>query len=87
MQEIVEQIWRAKQKRQIIFVSHNANNLVVNGDAELVAWCDYRKAGDQSAGKIVGQGAIDVPEVREAIKRIVEGGGAAFKLRREKHGF
>lgn len=39
MQEIVEQLWSAKQKRQIIFVSHNAN-LVVNGDAELVAWCD-----------------------------------------------
>ena len=29
MQEIVEQLWQAKQKRQIIFVSHNAN-LVVN---------------------------------------------------------
>ena len=86
MQEIVEQIWKAKQKRQIIFVSHNAN-LVVNGDAELVAWCDYRKAGDQSGGKIAGQGAIDVPDVREAIKRIMEGGEAAFKLRREKYGF
>jgi hypothetical protein len=82
MQEIVEQLWKAKQKRQIIFVSHNAN-LVVNGDAELVAWCDYRKAGDQSGGKIAGEGAIDVPEVREAIKRIMEGGEAAFNLRRE----
>lgn len=86
MQEIVEQIWSAKQKRQIVFVSHNAN-LVVNGDAELVAWCDYRKAGDQSGGKIAGEGAIDVPEVREAIKRIMEGGEAAFNLRREKYGF
>ena len=86
MQEIVEQLWNAKQKRQIIFVSHNAN-LVVNGDAELVAWCDYRKSGDQSGGKIVGEGAIDVPDVREAIKRIMEGGEAAFNLRREKYGF
>lgn len=86
MQEIVQQLWSAKQKRQIIFVSHNAN-LVVNGDAELVAWCDYRKAGDQSGGKIAGEGAIDVPEVREAIKRIMEGGEAAFNLRREKYGF
>lgn len=86
MQEIVEQIWLAKQKRQILFVSHNAN-LVVNGDAELVAWCDYRKAGDQSGGKIAGEGAIDIPDVREAIKRIMEGGEAAFKLRREKYGF
>lgn len=86
MQEIVEQIWSAKRKRQIIFVSHNAN-LVVNGDAELVAWCDYRKAGDQSGGRIVGQGAIDVPNVRNAIKRIMEGGEDAFRLRREKYGF
>jgi chromosome segregation protein len=86
MQEIVEQLWNAKQKRQIVFVSHNAN-LVVNGDAELVAWCDYRKAGDQSGGKIAGEGAIDVPDVREAIKRIMEGGEAAFNLRREKYGF
>ena len=86
MQEIVEQLWSAKQKRQIIFVSHNAN-LVVNGDAELVAWCEYRKAGDQSGGKIAGEGAIDVPDAREAIKRIMEGGDAAFNLRREKYGF
>jgi hypothetical protein len=56
-----------------IFASHNAN-LVVNGDAELVAWCDYRTAGDQSGGKIFGEGAIDVPDVRDAIKNIMEGG-------------
>ena len=51
MLEIVEWIWEAKQKRQIVFASHNAN-LVVNGDAELVAWCTYRTTGDQSRGII-----------------------------------
>jgi chromosome segregation protein len=86
MLEIVEQIWQAKQKRQLIFASHNAN-LVVNGDAELVAWCEYRAASDQSGGKIAGEGAIDVPNVREAIKRIMEGGPEAFNLRKEKYGF
>ena len=86
MLEIVGQVWQAKQNRQLIFASHNAN-LVVNGDAELVAWCDYRMAGDQSRGTIVGEGAIDIPEVREAIKRIMEGGDAAFHLRKEKYGF
>jgi chromosome segregation protein len=86
MLEIVAQVWRAKQKRQLLFASHNAN-LVVNGDAELVAWCDYRAAGDQSRGIIAGEGAIDVPEVREAIKAIMEGGEAAFNLRKEKYGF
>ena len=86
MLEIVEQVWKAKQKRQLIFASHNAN-LVVNGDAELVAWCDYRTSGDQSGGKIFGEGAIDVPNVRNAIKNIMEGGEEAFNLRREKYGF
>ena len=81
MLEIVELIWQAKQKRQLIFASHNAN-LVVNGDAELVAWCDHRAAGDQSRGTIAGEGTIDVPDVREAIKRIMEGGEAAFNLRK-----
>ena len=86
MLEIVERVWEAKQKRQLIFASHNAN-LVVNGDAELIAWCDYRTAGDQSRGTIAGEGAIDVNLVRDAIKRIMEGGEVAFKLRKEKYGF
>lgn len=86
MLEIVSQVWKAKQQRQIIFASHNAN-LVVNGDAELVVWCEYRTFSEQSRGQIAGQGAIDVPNVREAIKSIMEGGEAAFKLRREKYGF
>ena len=86
MLEIVEQLWEAKQLRQVVFASHNAN-LVVNGDAELVAWFDYRAAGDQSRGTIKGEGAIDIPEAREAIKKIMEGGEAAFRLRREKYGF
>lgn len=85
-QEIVEQVWAAKKRRQIIFVSHNAN-LAVNDDTELVAWCDFLKSGDQSGGKVAGEGAIDVPVVRDAIKRIMEGGEAAFNLRREKYGF
>lgn len=86
MLEIVESVWEAKQKRQLLFASHNAN-LVVNGDAELVAWCDYRTAGDQSRGTIAGEGAIDVDPVRDAIKQIMEGGEAAFNLRKDKYGF
>jgi len=86
MLEVVQQVWRAKQKRQLIFVSHNAN-LVVNGDAELVVCCDYRTTGDQSRGTVVAEGAIDVPDVRDAIKRVMEGGEDAFNLRKAKYGF
>jgi chromosome segregation protein len=84
--EVVEQIWAAKSRRQIIFASHNAN-LVVNGDAELVVWCDHRTAADQSRGKVAGEGAIDVPAIREAVTRVMEGGEAAFNLRMQKYGF
>ena len=84
--EIVERVWEAKKNRQLLFASHNAN-LVVNGDAELVAWCDYRTAGDQSRGMVAGEGAIDVDKTREAIKMIMEGGEAAFNLRKAKYGF
>jgi chromosome segregation protein len=84
--EIVEQIWHAKRMRQVIFASHNAN-LVVNGDADLVVWFDHRRSGDQSRGKIAGEGAIDISETRDAIKSIMEGGEAAFNLRKEKYGF
>jgi hypothetical protein len=86
MLEIVTQLWDAKKLRQIIFASHNAN-LVVNGDAELVAWFGNRVAGDQSRGTVKGVGAIDVPDARDAIKQIMEGGESAFQLRREKYGF
>lgn len=84
--EIVKDMWRAKQRRQMIFSSHNAN-IVVNGDADLVACCDYRRAGDQSGGHIKCEGAIDIEEIRQEITAVMEGGKAAFRLRKEKYGF
>ncbi len=84
--DVVEQIWKAKRHRQLIFTSHNAN-LVVNGDAELVVHCDYRVRGEQSRGEIKGQGAIDLPAIREAIVRVMDGGEKAFRLRADKYGF
>lgn len=84
--EIVQQIWKAKSRRQLIFASHNAN-FVVNGDAELVVCCDYVKAGDQTGGQIKAVGAIDNKEIREEITAVTEGGKEAFKLRKEKYGF
>ena len=86
IKDIVQEIWRAKSKRQLIFSSHNAN-LVVNGDAELVICCDYRTAGDQSGGTIKIQGAIDIEDVRTEIYTVMEGGKEAFNLRKEKYGF
>ena len=84
--DVVQEVWLAKTRRQVIFSSHNAN-LVVNGDAELVICCDYRTAGDQSGGTLKFQGAIDIEDVRDEIASVMEGGREAFTLRREKYGF
>ena len=86
IKDIVTEIWAAKTKRQLVFTSHNAN-IVVNGDAELVVCCDYRVSGDQTGGKIVCEGAIDVLDIRNRITSVMEGGKQAFNLRREKYGF
>lgn len=84
--EIVEQIWKAKKHRQLIFSSHNAN-FVVNGDAELVICCDYIRSGDQTGGQIKAAGAIDIKAIKDEITLVTEGGVQAFKLRLEKYGF
>lgn len=83
---IVRLIWEAKSRRQLIFASHNAN-FVVNGDGELVACCDYVKAGDQTGGQIKAFGAIDNTAIKDEITTVTEGGERAFKLRMEKYGF
>jgi len=84
--EIAELICKSKKNRQLIFTSHNAN-IVVNGDAELVACCDYRVSGDQSNGEIKHLGAIDISIIRDVITKIMEGGEKAFKLRKDRYGF
>lgn len=84
--DIVERIWKAKNRRQLIFSSHNAN-FVVNGDAELVICCDYVRAGDQTGGQIKAMGAIDNPGIKDEITTVTEGGKEAFILRKEKYGF
>lgn len=84
--DIIQNIWQAKNKRQLIFTSHNAN-LVVNGDAELVVCCDYKESSQQTQGEIKYEGAIDNPEIKKEITLIMEGGEKAFKLRKEKYGF
>lgn len=83
---IVKTIWSAKERRQLIFTSHNAN-LVVNGDAELVIHCDYRSAKNRSMGTIKCAGAIEDPDICTAIKSVMEGGEQSFELRKAKYGF
>jgi type III restriction enzyme len=84
--KIAERLWTAKEARQVIFVSHNPN-LVVIGDAELVLRCDYQAPAGTSAVRIADEGAIDDPKMNKVIANVIEGGEQAFSLRKAKYGF
>ena len=73
---------RLKGRRQIIFATHDAN-IVVNGDADQVIVLE----ADAHSGRIVHQGAIEDPSVKDAIVCVLDGGPEAFKLRKVKYGF
>lgn len=76
--EIIKTIRKAKDRRQLILATHNAN-IAVNGDSENVI---ELVLGRQESG-----GAIDEIEVRDAITDTMEGGKDAFELRRKKYNF
>ena len=81
--ELTDKLHEAKQKRQLIFASHNAN-LVVNGSAELVGHLDVNERGER---QFASTGAIDRPDVCKVITSTMEGGEKAFKDRQDKYGY
>jgi chromosome segregation protein len=70
----------AKEKRQVIFTTHNPN-LVVIGDADLVLHCACTQPGQTAKVHVANQGALDNPMICDVITTVMEGGGAAFRLR------
>jgi chromosome segregation protein len=80
---LMDKLHTAKQKRQLLFVSHNAN-IVVNGSAELVNQVDLDPKGQR---QIAVSGAIDDEKVRNVITSTMEGGEKAFKDRQLKYGY
>lgn len=96
--ELVPLIVRAKQRRQVIIATHNAN-IPVNGDAELIYALEagqvdgevrgVRKAlkwKDPVPGQGVAEGPLEVEAVRRAVSEIMEGSEEAFQRRRAKYG-
>ena len=81
--ELTEELHSAKQNRQLIFASHNAN-IVVNGSAELVT---YLNIDDSGSREIACAGAIDKPTICEVITSTMEGGEKAFTDRQKKYGY
>lgn len=72
---------RAKERRQVIIVTHNAN-IAVLGDAEQLIV--FKSNSDQS--KIVARGSIDDTVARNAACKILEGAREAFTRRARIYG-
>lgn len=80
--DIVRILRDQKGERQIVVATHNPN-IPVLGDAELIAVLE--SVGGK--GHVVQVGSVDGTIVRERVKRIMEGGEEAFRLRAEKYGW
>ncbi|QUX19721.1 AAA family ATPase [Staphylococcus haemolyticus] len=80
---LVENIRKLKINRQFIFATHNAN-IPVFGDAELIVTME----NENGQGSINNEnlGSIDNTLVRNSVIQILEGGDAAFKMRKNKYG-
>lgn len=81
-EDVLPALRSLKGQRQIIVATHNAN-IVVNGDADQVIQLE----ASGRRGRAAYTGAIEEPDVRDAIVRTVDGGDEAFRLRRLKYGF
>ena len=75
---VVETIRRMKSRRQMVFVTHNAN-IPVLAEADLVVVLE----SDGRTGYIEKSGTLD--ECREEIIDLLEGGREAFELRRQRY--
>ena len=77
---VVKRLKSAKQKRQIIVVTHNAN-IPVNGDAEYITSMD----SDSRYVKIKAEGTLDNEVIRKEICDVMEGTEYAFGMRAKKY--
>ena len=82
--ELVELFRQAKQRRQIIIITHNAN-LVVNTDADQVI---VSECGQLHPGKLpeIGYtcGSLENADIRAHVCSILEGGEEAFRERAKR---
>ena len=82
LETLLPALRKLKGRRQVILATHNAN-IVVNGDADQVIHLE----ATANRGWAAHSGAIDKPDVRNAIIRTVDGGKEAFRMRKLKYGF
>lgn len=80
--DLVPLLREAKDSRQVLLATHNAN-LPVNGDAELVVALEAQGG----RGRIRAEGGLDRKEVTDSVLEIMEGSKEAFRRRHEKYHF
>lgn len=84
--DLVNFIKKHKENRQIIVVSHNGS-LVVCADTEEVVVSECEKLSSGKLSFSYNTGAIENPEIREQIIKVLEGGREALKQRARKLNF
>lgn len=72
----------AKERRQIIIVTHNPN-IAVLGDAEKIL--AFKSTSEKSV--VVADGSIDDQQTRTSVCQILEGAEEAFRRRAQMYGF
>lgn len=78
---LVPVLRRAKERRQVVIVTHNPN-IAVLGDAEKII--ALKSTSDKST--IVAQGSIDERETRSVVCQMLEGAEEAFRRRAKIYG-
>ena len=79
---LVPVLRKAKERRQIIIVTHNANLAVLTDAEQIIA---LKSVSDK--GHVIASGSIDNDDVREFASRILEGAKSAFTRRGQLYGF
>lgn len=83
---LTEYFKTAKTGRQIILITHNPN-LVVNGDSEQVIVATATRRGNDLPHITYISGALENPEIRAQVCRVLEGGSTAFRKREKRYAF
>jgi len=77
---IVDRLKKAKEKRQLIVVTHNAN-IPVNGDAEYIISMDT----ESEKLKILDEGTVEKISIKKEICDVMEGSEKAFRMRSKRY--
>lgn len=83
--DVVGRLRDAKDQRQLLLATHNAN-IPVLGDAELIVVLEAEESAGKPTGRIEDAGSIDSNSIKRAVTLILEGGREAFRKRQEKYG-